>query len=237
MNLFAIFASSVRIEREQASRAVHSYLSSHFGVRSHKEYIELYNTLRNMYDDSLFVLDKEQIVRNICEQMKVKLRAEEQLLLLIRFVEFAYTNSREADLHLELFHLVADIFSIPQEEFDDSLAFITGKPSHSRLLLSLIVILLIDRNSNHKLSKVIFLALDENSALMVQDNFATEVQPHAGCFGCRLRCKERFEYLVFDIVFNADTVITYGKEYRAVQPFLHMNVDNWLEFLLLQLFQ
>ena len=43
LNLFAIFASSVRIEREQASRAVHSYLSSHFGVRSHKEYIELYN--------------------------------------------------------------------------------------------------------------------------------------------------------------------------------------------------
>ena len=99
LNLFAIFASSVRIEREQASRAVHSYLSSHFGVRSHKEYIELYNALRDMYDDSLFVIDKEQIVRNICEQMKVKLRAEEQLLLLIRFVEFAYTNSEEADRH------------------------------------------------------------------------------------------------------------------------------------------
>ena len=129
LNLFAIFASSVRIEREQASRAVHSYLSSHFGVRSHKEYIELYNALRDMYDDSLFVLDKEQIVRNICEQMKVKLRAEEQLLLLIRFVEFAYTNSEEADQHLALFRLVADIFSIPQEEFDDALAFITGQTS------------------------------------------------------------------------------------------------------------
>ena len=31
LNLFAIFASSVRIEREQASRAVHSYLSSTSG--------------------------------------------------------------------------------------------------------------------------------------------------------------------------------------------------------------
>ncbi|WP_455637739.1 ATP-binding cassette domain-containing protein [Parabacteroides sp.] len=136
LNLFAIFASSVRIEKEQASRAVHSYLSSHFGVRSHKEYIELYNALRDMYDDSLFVLDKEQIVRNICEQMKVKLRAEEQLLLLIRFVEFAYTNSGEADQHLELFRLVADIFSIPQEEFDESLAFITGESSPSLLTIS-----------------------------------------------------------------------------------------------------
>ena len=91
LNLFAIFASSVRIEREQASRAVHSYLSSHFGVRSHKEYFELYNVLRDMYDDSLFLLDKEQIVRNICEQMNVKLRAKEQFLFLLLLKELAYS--------------------------------------------------------------------------------------------------------------------------------------------------
>lgn len=103
LNLFAIFASSVRIEREQASRAVHSYLFSTSGYVPIKSILIIYNALRDMYDDSLFVLDKEQIVRNICEQMKVKLRAEEQLLLLIRFVEFAYTNSEEADQHLALF--------------------------------------------------------------------------------------------------------------------------------------
>lgn len=136
LNLFAIFASVVRIEKEQASRAVHSYLSSHFGVRSHKEYIELYNELRSMYDDSLFAIDKENVVRNICEQMKVKLMAEEQLLLLVRFVEFAYTNSDELKSHLGLFHLVADIFAIPQEEFDDTLAFVTGTPSPSILTIS-----------------------------------------------------------------------------------------------------
>lgn len=136
LNLFAIFASSVHIEREKAGNAVHSYLSSHFGVRSHKEYIELYSTLREMYDDSLFVLDKEQIVRNICEQMKVKLRAEEQLLLLIRFIEFAYSNSEEFENHLSLFHLVADIFSISDEEFEDTLAFVTGMPSDSLLIIS-----------------------------------------------------------------------------------------------------
>ena len=92
LNLFAVFASAVRIEEQQASRAVHFYLSSHFGVRSHKEYIELYSELRSMYDDPLFPVDKENVIRNICEQMKVKLVAEEQLLLLVRFVEFAYSN-------------------------------------------------------------------------------------------------------------------------------------------------
>ncbi|WP_195371115.1 MULTISPECIES: ATP-binding cassette domain-containing protein [Parabacteroides] len=136
LNLFAVFASAVRIEEQQASRAVHFYLSSHFGVRSHKEYIELYSELRSMYDDPLFPVDKEGVVHNICEQMKVKLMAEEQLLLLIRFVEFAYSNSEEFENHLSLFHLVADIFAIPQEEFDDILAFIIGKPSSSLLLIS-----------------------------------------------------------------------------------------------------
>ena len=87
LNLFAVFASAVRIEEQQASRAVHFYLSSHFGVRSHKEYIELYSELRSMYDDPLFPVDKENVIRNICEQMKVKLVAEEQLLLLVRFVD------------------------------------------------------------------------------------------------------------------------------------------------------
>mgnify|MGYP006889427563 CR=1 FL=1 len=56
--------------------------------------------------------------------------------MLIRFVEFAYTNSEEADQHLALFRLVADIFSIPQEEFDDALAFITGQTSLSLLTIS-----------------------------------------------------------------------------------------------------
>lgn len=136
LNLFAVFASAVRIEEQQASRAVHFYLSSHFGVRSHKEYIELYSELRSMYDDPLFPVDKENVIRNICEQMKVKLVAEEQLLLLVRFVEFAYSNSEEFENHLPLFLLVADIFAIPQEEFDDILAFITGKPSSSLLTIS-----------------------------------------------------------------------------------------------------
>lgn len=136
LNLFAIFGSVVRIEKEQATKAVHSYLSSHFGVRSHKEYIELYNELRSIYDDSLFAIDKENIVRSICEQMKVKLMAEEQFLLLVRFVEFAYTNSDEFRNHLGLFRLVADIFNIPEEEFEDTLAFVTGGSSPSLLTIS-----------------------------------------------------------------------------------------------------
>ena len=135
LNLFALFASAVKIDKEKATTAINSYLSSHFGVRSHKEYIELFHTLRDMYDDSLFTIDKEQVVRNVCEQMKMKLKAEEQLLLLIRFIEFAYTNSADAGQHISLFHLVAEIFAIPETEFTEAFAFIERKDAPSILTI------------------------------------------------------------------------------------------------------
>jgi len=136
LNLFAVFASIVKIEEGQALRAVNSYLSSHFGVRSHKEYIELYDELRSIYDDADFVIDKESVVKNICTQMKIQLTAEEQLLLLIRFIEFAYNNSEELNNHLDVFTIVADIFNIPRDEFNDILSFIIGKPSPNIIEIS-----------------------------------------------------------------------------------------------------
>jgi ABC-type multidrug transport system ATPase subunit len=136
LNLFAVFASVVKIENSQAVRAVHSYLSSHFGVRSHDEYIKLYTELRSIYDDSEFAIDKEQLIKRICEQMKIQLTSEEQLLLLIRFIEFACNNSDESDRHLKLFHLVADIFSVPPDEFYNISAFVLGTPSPHILTIS-----------------------------------------------------------------------------------------------------
>ncbi len=135
LNLFAIFASMVRIENGQALKAIHSYLSSHFGVRTHQEYISLYSELRSMYDDELFPIDKETVVRNICTQMKVKLTAEEQFLMLVRFMEFAHTNSNELENHLHIFRIVAEIFNISPREFEDIRAFISGNFSPALLII------------------------------------------------------------------------------------------------------
>lgn len=51
LNLFAIFASLAKIESDQARQAVNSYLTSHFGIRSHKEYMELFEEIQSVYDD------------------------------------------------------------------------------------------------------------------------------------------------------------------------------------------
>ncbi|MDR2498765.1 MAG: ATP-binding cassette domain-containing protein [Tannerellaceae bacterium] len=136
LNLFAIFASIVKIEKKEAEEAVRSYLYSHFGVRSHKEYIELYNELRSLYDDSLYAINKEHVVNNICKQMKAKLTHEEQLLQLVRFLEFAYNNSGEFESHLGMFRNISEIFQVSDDIFTDAIAFVSGKNSPSILTIS-----------------------------------------------------------------------------------------------------
>ena len=61
LNLFAIFASLAKIESDQARQAVNSYLTSHFGIRSHKEYMELFDEIQSVYDDPDFDIDRESI--------------------------------------------------------------------------------------------------------------------------------------------------------------------------------
>ena len=93
LNLFAIFASLAKIESDQARQAVNSYLTSHFGIRSHKEYMELFDEIQSVYDDPDFDIDRESVIINVCNQLKPKLIAEDQLLLLLRFMEFAHGNN------------------------------------------------------------------------------------------------------------------------------------------------
>ncbi|WP_102408322.1 ATP-binding cassette domain-containing protein [Parabacteroides bouchesdurhonensis] len=136
LNLFAIFASLARIGTEQARKAVNTYLSSHFGIRSHKEYIELYEELQSMYNDPDFDINKESVIINVCTQLKPKLITEEQLLLLLRFMEFAHSNSEGFNENLSIFQKIATIFNIEPYIYDTLLAFVTGSSSPSILTIS-----------------------------------------------------------------------------------------------------
>ena len=118
LNLFAIFASLAKIESDQARQAVNSYLTSHFGIRSHKEYMELFDEIQSVYDDPDFDIDRESVIINVCNQLKPKLIAEDQLLLLLRFMEFAHGNNEGLNENLAIFHKIATIFNIDTDTFD-----------------------------------------------------------------------------------------------------------------------
>lgn len=136
LNLFAIFTSLAKVDPERARSAVILYLSSYFGIRSNKEYIELYDEALSMYSDPDFVIDKERVILSVCTQLKPKLIVEEQLLLLLRFMEFAYNNDSDGfTSNLELFRQIADIFGIEPEIYADIFAFVTGKPAECILTI------------------------------------------------------------------------------------------------------
>ena len=92
---------------------------------------------------------------------------------------------------------------------------------------------MINRNRNHKLGKIVFLALYDDGTLVVQDHLAAEVQPDAGCLGSGLGGEERFEYLGFYAVLDADAVVADAEENRSVQPLFHVDVDDRCEVLFL----
>lgn len=136
LHLFAVFASLAKIETGQARKAVNTYLSSHFGIRSHKEYIELYDELLSVYNDPDFDIDKENVIKNVCTQLTPKLIAEEQLLLLLRFMEFAHSNSEGFLANIGVFQTVVSIFNIDKKTFDNLVAFVTSTPSSSILAIN-----------------------------------------------------------------------------------------------------
>lgn len=148
LNLFAIFASLAKIGRQEAHQAIKLYLTSYFGIRSHKEYIALFDETLSIYDDPDFEIDKENVIKNVCRQLKPKLIAEDQTLLLLRFMEFAHNNNEGLKKNLPIFHQIAKIFNIDEDTFENLNSFVIGKDNSS--------ILNIDSNLEVKTSNHIY---------------------------------------------------------------------------------
>lgn len=124
LNLFALFGALSGIDREKASRIIAAYLSQHFGVHSLETYLGLYNDLRDLYDESPS-LDKDRIIAGICDGLRKKILAEEQVLLLLRFMEFSAMNQTRLMENRDIFVNVAQQFGVSEAELNNFLAFVT----------------------------------------------------------------------------------------------------------------
>lgn len=89
--------------------------------------MELFEEIQSVYDDPEFDIDRESVIINVCNQLKPKLIAEDQLLLLLRFMEFAHGNNEGLNENLAIFHKIATIFNIDTDTFDNLYAFVVGK--------------------------------------------------------------------------------------------------------------
>lgn len=125
LNLFALFGALSHIERESAKNSIYNYLVRYFGIKNHEEYIALYDTLRDVYELSPD-LNKDEIITKIISGLQEKIHLDEQLLLVLRFMEFSAGNKVEYLAHKPLFHSVAKQFSVSDATFSDFCNYIEG---------------------------------------------------------------------------------------------------------------
>lgn len=114
-NLFALFGARDHIDVEASKVTLTNYLSRHFGIRNTESFVSLYNDLRDLYTSD--ELDKELIIEGICQNLKGKIGAEEQEMILLRLMQFCVNDELGYLADDELFISTAKSFGVSKERF------------------------------------------------------------------------------------------------------------------------
>ena len=125
ISLFALFGKEEQVDEVRAKNMLVSYLHRHFGIRNTDLYVDLYADMRMAYEmtDDLNTVDT---VTSICSNLQGDIRKIEKDLLLLRLMEFCHGGfeGKHTDV---LFKTMAQLFNIPQEQYNDFIDFVDGK--------------------------------------------------------------------------------------------------------------
>ena len=125
INLFALFSAISKSKKEEAIRNFSLYLHQHFGISENNDYLQLFEELLDLYGIDgapAFPVDLVEQAYKISTNIRSWLRKDEQVMVLIRFLELVKSgNQSKAKL---LFETLANVFEISQAEVDKFVAFI-----------------------------------------------------------------------------------------------------------------
>ena len=91
INLFALFSSSTSLDEEKARAVVKDYLTAFFSIRNYEEYLDLYDTLCEVY--AINRPDQHQIIEQVAGKLTDRITKADQALLVLRFMAFSAQNS------------------------------------------------------------------------------------------------------------------------------------------------
>ena len=131
LSLFALFGKEEKVDEARAQSLLEDYLRHHFGIRKINTYLGLYLDMRGVYEMS-DELDVEAVVASICDNLHGKIRNSEEVMLLLRIMEFCGT--KDSNIH-PMFKVMADKFNVPEPLFNDFIDFVSNKASKHVLLL------------------------------------------------------------------------------------------------------
>lgn len=125
ISLFALFGKEEQVDEVRAKNMLVSYLHRHFGIRNTDLYVDLYADMRMAYEmtEDLNTVDT---VTSICSNLQGDIRKIEKDLLLLRLMEFCHGGfeGKHTDV---LFKTMAQLFNIPQEQYNDFTDFVDSK--------------------------------------------------------------------------------------------------------------
>ncbi len=117
INLFAIFSVRSQSGRDNAQAIFSSYLKLHLGISTTREYLRLFDELLDLYGidgEPVLPVDMNQQAGKIAHRIKSRLPRQEQVMVFLRFLELSRTG--ETHKAEDLFHILADEFSIPDAD-------------------------------------------------------------------------------------------------------------------------
>ncbi|MCF0243499.1 MAG: ATP-binding cassette domain-containing protein [Bacteroidaceae bacterium] len=125
INIFALFCTSSNLKRERAKSVIYNYLVRFFGIRNYQEYLDLYDSLCDLYE--LSDPDEKKIVSQVCDKLKKEIDDEKQSFMLLRLMEFSSMNMTAYFEQKHLFQLIAETFGITEQQYEDFEHFVEGK--------------------------------------------------------------------------------------------------------------
>ena len=123
VNLFALFGARNNVDVSSSESLLGNYLGHHFGLRNTQSYLNLYSDLRFFYQDDEDI-DKDAIVRQICQKIRDKMEAEELKLVLLRLMEFCMISPESFDVGTPMFLQMAECFSVSDGMYADFCDFV-----------------------------------------------------------------------------------------------------------------
>ena len=126
INLFALFGAKAGVDAETSKALLSTYLKRHFGIRSLDEYLGLYDDLSGLYEAEPD-LDKEVIIEGICTKLRGEMPQEEQVLVLLRLMEFCHLESGQHDEDDEIFLHAARHLRVRKQVMSDLHAYVSGE--------------------------------------------------------------------------------------------------------------
>lgn len=127
-NLFALFGARDCVDIEQSKTRLRNYLVRHFGIRDTDNFIMMYETLRDLYASSPD-LNKEDIIKSVCNNIQRDFSTQEQALFLLRLMQFCVHNELGYLADDDLFQATAKTFGINKETFLAFCDFVGDKES------------------------------------------------------------------------------------------------------------